>query len=843
MKQRFSKIVLFILITGLITACNSIKNVSEGERLLVKNTIYVDSVRNTSEQIDNLLYQEPNKTMLGLPIRLYIYNLARPNIDSIIDTHLNKTAKHRERLERFLSKKQLSQYINSRKSLNAWLKTTGEAPSIINEPRAIKSVKRLEDYYINNGWFDVSASYDTILKPKQKVEIAYHVNRGTPYKIDSISTKIMSPVVDSIYNQNKRRSFIKKGERYTTDNFKSERDRITSNLRNNGIYQFSQDYVIFQVDTVETNKKMNVEVQIKNYSSSRNADSIQNGPFKVYKIKDVNIYTDNSHESREYSIKDTIKYNGYNLYSVQDKIAYKPKALTDAIFISPGNIFRDIDRTRTYKHLSELKTFRYPDINYIENPDTTLTANIFLTPLKKFNLDYSLEVSQSNIQIIGFTVSSSLLARNIFKGAETLELSGFATIGASDDAADDKDKFFDINELGADLKLTIPRIFFPINTDSLIPKTMSPTTRIGLSIASQTNVGLDKRSFTGSLNYNWRPKRGITQALDLFNAQYVRNLNPDNYFNVYSTSYDTLDDIAHDIDYIPSDEDLSIPDGTNEFIDEVLSDNPPNGISDDDIQTVNNIDERMIRLTENNLIVSSAYSFIKDSRRNPSDEDFFIFRFKLESAGNLLALGSKLSNSQKNEDNQYELFNVAYSQFIKTEFDYTKHWDLGHQNIFAIRAFFGIAIPYGNSNNIPFAKSFFAGGANDNRAWTAYDLGPGSSQSNDDFNEANLKLALNMEHRFNVFEDLYGALFVDVGNIWNVFDNVDDEFATFDNFSSLKDTAIGTGFGLRYDFSFLVFRFDIGFKTYDPSYSEGERWFKDYNFGNAVYNVGINYPF
>lgn len=168
---------------------------------------------------------------------------------------------------------------------------------------------------------------------------------------------------------------------------------------------------------------------------------------------------------------------------------------------------------------------------------------------------------------------------------------------------------------------------------------------------------------------------------------------------------------------------------------------------------------------------------------------------------------------------------------------------MGHKNILAVRSFFGIAIPYGNSPNIPFSKSFFAGGANDNRAWSAYDLGPGSSQNKDDFNEANLKIALNIEHRFNVYEDLYGALFVDMGNIWNVFDNVQDPGATFESIESLKDIAIGSGFGLRYDFSFLVFRFDIGFKTYDPSYSNDERWLNDFNFGNAVYNVGINYPF
>ena len=167
----------------------------------------------------------------------------------------------------------------------------------------------------------------------------------------------------------------------------------------------------------------------------------------------------------------------------------------------------------------------------------------------------------------------------------------------------------------------------------------------------------------------------------------------------------------------------------------------------------------------------------------------------------------------------------------------------GRDNILAIRGYFGIAIPYGNSNSIPFSKSFFAGGPNDNRAWAAYDLGPGSTQSLSEFNEANLKIAASLEQRFNILGRFNGAVFLDAGNIWNVLDNVEDDKATFNNLSSLEDIAIGSGFGLRYDFSFFVLRLDIGFKTYDPSYDLGSRWFNDYNFGKAVYNIGINYPF
>jgi outer membrane protein assembly factor BamA len=216
---------------------------------------------------------------------------------------------------------------------------------------------------------------------------------------------------------------------------------------------------------------------------------------------------------------------------------------------------------------------------------------------------------------------------------------------------------------------------------------------------------------------------------------------------------------------------------------------------------------------------------------------------RLESAGFMLSNLSTILNSKTSADGREELFGVNYSQYIKTEFDYIKYFGLSTKNTLAFRSYFGIAVPYGNAENIPFARSFFAGGPNDNRAWTAYNLGPGSTSSTNEFNEANLKIHLSTEYRFPVTGSFLGAIFIDAGNIWNVLDDIDDPRATFTGIKSLKDIAVGTGFGLRYDFNFFVLRGDIGFKTYDPSQPETNRWFTNYNFANAVYNIGINYPF
>jgi outer membrane protein assembly factor BamA len=841
LKKQLSKILFLVLLAIGLYSCDTVKRVAEDEHLLSKTSVIVNDKKDNTEIINSLLYQKPNRKIAGIPLRLHIYNTARPNRDSLFETWLNKRQKRRARLERRYSIKQVNKLKQSVLGFNNWLKSTGEAPTIVNEDETKRSVKRLKDYYINNGWFNVEADFDIKKNDNKRAEVKYNVETKHPFLIDSISDILKSPVIDSLYQNIKKSAIIKTGEQYRTSNFEEERDRISTSLRNSGLYHFNQDYITFEMDTIGTHKKVNVGINIQD-RAIRTPDSIRREPFEIYKIKDVNIITDYTFDNRNKPFQDSISYGSYKLYSY-DKIRYRPKALTDAIFITPGEVFKDIDRTRTYRYINELRTFKYPNIEYIENPDNTLTDTIRLTPLKKFSLSFNADVSQSDIQTVGFSLNPSLKIRNVFKGAETLEISGIASIGASDDLKEEGDPFFDIIEFGVDVKLTIPRLFSPFYTENIIPKYMSPSTRIGLATTSQKNIGLDKRTFSGNFSYNWLPNPQVTNRLDLFNVQYVRNLNPDNYFGVYNNSFSSLNKIAQDVGYIGSDSDLTIPDGANTFIDYVLNQTTPSEISSSQLETINGIDERQNRLTENNLILSSSFNFTKDQRTNLFDHDFSIFRFKLELAGNLLAGTSKLLGLKKDNDGRYEFLNVAYSQYVKTEFDYIKHWDLGKKNVLATRAFFGIAIPYGNSKSIPFAKSFFGGGPNDNRAWSAYNLGPGSSETTNEFSEANLKLAFSAEQRFNIFGNLNGALFIDAGNIWNVLDNVEDDRATFSGFDSLKDIAVGSGFGLRYDFSFFVFRFDIGFKTYDPSYRDNNRWFNDYNFTNAVYNIGINYPF
>jgi len=841
LKKQLPKILILIIIAAQLISCDAVKRVGEEEHLLTKNTVIINDENDNREAIDRLLIQDPNKKIASIPLQLHVYNSARLHRDSIFDAWVEKKPKRKDRLTNLYSQKQVEQLKESAVGFNKWLKKTGEAPVIVNEEKTKKSAKNLVDYHTNHGWFNAKAQYSITRNDNKRAEIEYTVNTGAPYILDSITTTIKSPAIQSLYTDIKKESLIKQNEQYKTSDFEDERDRISNKLRNAGIYHFNTDYIHFEIDTIGTNKRVNVNLTIQD-RAIRTPDSLEREPFKVFTIQAVNIITDYSFENSSKPFQDSTSYDGYNLYSY-GKMRYRPRTITDAIFIKPGDVFKEINVLRTYRHLKELKVFKYPNIEITEHLDNTLTHTIKLTPLKKFSLGLGADVSQSNIQTIGFSFNPSLQIRNIFRGSETLDITAKAAVGASRDKNNPNDAFFDIIEYGVDLRLTIPRLFSPFYTKHLIPKYMSPKTQIALATTSQTNIGLDKQTFIGALDYNWLPNEELNNRLGLLNIEYVRNLNPDNYFGVYQTSYETLNDIAQDVGYIEPDENLGIPEEANEFIAYALGPPPAPELSEEQLIDVNGIDEQKTRLTEDNLILSSSFSFTKDNRTNLFDEDFSIFRFKFEAAGNLLSAASGLLGLQKDSSGRSTLFNVAYSQYLKTELDYTKHWDLGKKNVIAIRGFFGIAIPYGNSNSIPFAKSFFAGGPNDNRAWSAYSLGPGSSTTRDEFNEANLKIAFSAEQRFNIFGKLNGAFFVDVGNIWNVLDNVTDPNATFTGFDSLKDIAVGSGFGLRYDLSFFVFRFDIGFKTYDPSYQDENRWFNDYNFQNAVYNIGINYPF
>mgnify|MGYP000244341622 FL=1 len=818
MRKSVYKKTFTILIIIFISSCNPTKGIKYNQLLLDNNKVFVNDTVSNDINVLSLIKQNPNSKPIGLgiPLRLYIHNLSK-----------NDTTKDFKKI-----------------SVNKFLNDIGEKPVLVDSLKTINSLKDIQSYYFSKGWFNVGGKFKIKNKSQNKAEVEYLINTKKQFFIDSLSSSISSPILDSIYNNTYPYSYIKINKPFNLNDFSNERERLTALFRNSGVYHFNQDYIEFENDTTDRNNKMNTKLIIQDRIIKNNL-TISQKPFNIYTISDVNVFINKNSDSTK------LIFEGYNFFT-DNLVKVKPTAIINSIDIKPNKIFKEKDLLNTYKYLNELQTFKYPSIEYVEDTSNkSLIANIELIPKDKYALGFDFNISQSNIQSIGLSASTSIFIRNVFKGAETLQISAFGSIGSSKDGSNLNDRFFDINELGADIKILFPRIFSPFNTDELIPRFMSPKTTINLSISAQKNIGLDKQTANGIFSYNWRPRQNRRYNIDLFNVQYVRNLNPSNYFRVYQNSFNRLENIALSFNQTPTNYIFTNAFGENSLIDEYADDTIDFLISNSNFQenysenfkSINGIKQRKERLTQNNLIFSTNFSFTRDSKEDVNDVDFSLFKFKFELAGNLLSSISKAIDINKNDNDKYELFNVEYSQYIKSEIDHIKYWKFKRSNVLAIRSYLGIALPYGNSDYIPFSKSFFAGGANDNRAWTAYNLGPGSSINNNEFNEANLKIALNIEHRFNLFNKFNGAFFIDSGNIWNINDGTNDQKAIFKNFKSLKDLAVGVGFGIRYDLGFFILRTDVGFKAYNPEITDQNRWFQNTNFNTAVYNIGINYPF
>lgn len=852
LKNNVSKLVLITVITSFFLACSLTKRVDDDERLLMENILLVNGKKETNENITQQIYQQPNSNILGYRLRLQMYNMAKVNPDSTYQAWLDRHPKNERFLTNFLSAKQVDRLGTSFfvSGLGRTLKNLGEAPVIYDNERTKKSAIRLKNHYFNQGYFNTKVSYALDSLKTKKITAKYTVNTDKPYYYDSIATIIQSQELDTLFAKNKRAALIKKGDQYNSKKLDEERDRITTYFRNNGAYDFQKTYITYEIDTLQNNYTANIVLNIDN-KNIKEGDTLRAEPFKLYKISQVNVFTSNT-SSTETSITDSVQYKNINIYS-KGPLSYKPKTLKNAIFIDKDGYFSDMRRLITSRSLSNLKVFNYPTIEYI--PDSrdslgkSLIANITLNPKKRFTFNPSIDLNHSNIQDFGIEGNIGFVFRNLFKGAEILDIGFRGNIGSSASKyRNDQNTFFDILEYGADIKLTFPRfLFFSNQIDKIIDRTSFPNTALSIGFFNQQNIGLDKQNLTGVFNYSWSYKRRNTISLDVFNLQFVRNMNPGNYFKVYRSSYNTLNTISDNVttnpSYLDENGNLTIADGgADAFISDVLAGNT--NANANQYNSVRSISERKQRLTENNLILASNIVYTYSNRFNIKDQEFFIFKTKIESAGNLLnAIAKSSTDNYDVTGKKRTVLDVAYSQYFKGELDFIKYFDLGNKNVLALRAFGGIAIPFGNSNYIPFSRSYFAGGSNDNRAWQSYRLGPGRSGGINDFNEANMKLAFNAEYRFNVSGPWNMAIFADAGNIWNTLDNETDERMTFNGLKSLQDIALGTGLGIRYDFSFFVIRCDLGFKTYNPANEKDRQWFKEWNLSKTVLNVGINYPF
>tara|TARA_A100001011_G_scaffold134951_1_gene142293 strand:+ start:16211 stop:18685 length:2475 start_codon:yes stop_codon:yes gene_type:complete len=824
------------VLLGIIVGCSAVRNLPENGILLRKNNVIIDD-KVAVDTVASIVQPKPNNRFLGIPFGLLLYQSGKDSTDIAFENWLAKKPGRKNRMNSIWSEKQVKKMKAYKSGFQAWKRKSGEATVLSDSVSTAINAQKLKAFFSNEGYFNAVVKTDAIIK-NRNATINYNVNTNTPYFVDSIHINIQSPILDSIYQANKANSKLKQGDRFRTKVFVQERNRLSALFRNAGVYPFQLNSIDFsvRVDSTGTDYRLPVQLNIRNFIENQEGNPVPK-EYKISKMNNVAVLLGKAGNVGN-EVYDSIGvYEGMTIFS-QGKMNYSSKLLRESIDFKTNEPYTDTSRSTTLKQLNRLQSFDYPTIRYqyANEDETLLDASIFLMPKKRYSLDFALDVTQSNILKRGIAFSSGLSVLNVFKEAETLELGGRGSFGRSANVA--------IAEYGFDIQLRAPQFLLPFS-NKINKQKLAPLTILRVGVGSQENIGLDKQSFTGSIQYQWNPRENRRWTFSFMDVEFVNNKNKANYFGVYNNAYDELNQIAGITNTNPTyllNEKLIIPQGTESFIGDVLVGNTSILPSDSSYQRVQRIEERRRRLTQNNLIISSGINFFSSSKRGIFDRSFTQFRANLSWSGNLMEGLAKYFD-WKQENGQYLLFEVPFSQFIKFETDFVKHWSVIDNQVVAVRAFAGAAFPYGNADNIPFNRSFFGGGAYDNRAWEVYRLGPGSSDSGNEFNEANFKMSINIEYRFNLIGAFNGALFVDAGNIWNVYDNVNESARRFDGFRDLDELAVGTGFGLRYDFGLFLLRLDMGFKTHNPVLPRGSRWNWNYQLKNANPTLGINYPF
>lgn len=676
---------------------------------------------------------------------------------------------------------------DSTKKRNKLLMQVGEAPVIFDQNMTQASAQQIQKLYQSKGYINATVSSDVKFKNK-KATVTYMVKSNKPYTIRNYKIKIPQQMLKDIAADTSR-ALVKENMLFDTDQLNAERERITKSMRQKGYYNFSKEFVIFAADSNLNAHKIDLTLELREYQK-KSRDSINNLIFKQYKIDKVIFYT-NSDAGLTADIQnlslDTVRYNRFIQISPAKKFITLD-ALMHNTYINPGAFYNDDNVEKTYSALNTLGPVKYTNISFRENQSGELDCYIIIVPSKTISFSTEAEGTFTD-GFWGGGLNLNFANRNAFKGAEQFssQIHGSMEWQAGVWA----------KEVGVKLALKFPKFIFPVGSYEL-KRNLHMNTDLSSNISYMSrpneytvmNVG-------GGVTYNWT-KNNFRHNFDIFNLSYINFLDISSDFR---TAYLNTG-IYNRYNYV------------NHFI---------------------------MRTGYN-----GSYSTFNPNRplRNYSTT-----RYGIETAGNVLYALNNLLKSTPGADGYYSLFGIRYAQYVRTEYNSTYHQIFDKNNRFVYHLGVGLGIPFGNADVIPYERRFFSGGANSVRGWSESSLGPGTYQKDStvrtrDYNQVgDIKLDLNMEYRAKLFWLMEGAAFLDAGNIWTIKDYDEQPGGQFKLDSFLNQIAIAYGAGLRFDFSFFIFRFDVGMKLYDPSLSRVERWRVNPNWTDLAFHVAIGYPF
>lgn len=692
----------------------------------------------------------------------------------------------------------------------------GEPPQILEKALVDKSEEQIKKYLNNRGYYNSEVKGEIIkIKPK-KAKVIYSVTLSEPYRINKIEYDIRDDSIKSIIVKSIDKSLIKPGDIFNIYTLDNERSRIAEELNENGYFTFTKDYISYEVDTALKSRKANIKVLIKNIILQ--PDNPGGKPVevkhKIYYVNNINIYPDFNSVSADTLIYDTLKLKKvrkkhfqtlYYNFLYHPPLKIKPGFVANSVYLENGKKYNLLDAKRTFQKLNELQIYKYVNINFNEvKPDSNLLdpdknyldCNIRLTrsPLHSYSIEGQGTNSGGDLGLGGFL---SYKNKNLFRGGEVFTIRfklalEARQLGIPKELQNSYLYLFNTIEYGIDATLSIPKFLAPIRQERF-SRYFRPTTTVNAGYTFQDQQDYLRIISNTSFGYQWP------------GSQFSKHI------------------------LFPIDINVIKVNTTPEF-DSILA----------------NESERVKNQYTNHLIFAMKYSYIINTQRLGELRNFYYFRGNGEIAGNLLNGIMSLANVPKNDEGYRTMFGLRYSQYVKFDLDFRYYFAKNKYHTLAFRSFFGIAIPYGNSVDVPYEKGFYGGGANGLRAWPLRYLGPGSYTTEGANLErvGDIMIEGNFEFRFGVYKELKGALFCDVGNIWLLKEDPTFPGGKFDINTFIGQLASDVGVGVRLDFSYFVFRFDFAQRVTDPALPSGKRFvIGSYKWFNPYMNLGIGYPF
>ena len=456
-----------------------------------------------------------------------------------------------------------------------------------------------------------------------------------------------------------------------------------------------------------------------------------------------------------------------------DRIHLRKQVLLNATAIKAGRPYDASALQRTYNNFARLQAVKYTNIKFAEVPDTNLLdCHIQISTNKPSTISFQPE-GTNTAGDLGAAASITYTNRNLFHGSEQLSIEFRGAYEAITGLEGYQDQNY--TEFSVETKLVFPRFLAPFLSKSF-RRRQTASSEWAVSWNFQNRPEFHRRVFSSAWRYRWsEPKHHLNYRFDLLDLNYV-------YMPWISSTFKR--------DYLDNAENRNA----------------------------------ILRYNYEDIFIMKAGFTVSYT------DGVDAVRANFESAGNLLNGVSKGFGFKTNSQGQHTLFNIAYAQYVKLDFDYTHLFLFDKRNALALHAGLGVAYPYGNSTVLPFEKRYFSGGATSVRGWSVRELGPGKFKGTDgriDFinQTGDVKLDLNAEYRSSLFWKLQGALFIDAGNIWTLRNYAEQPGGQFKFTEFYKQIAASYGMGLRLNFDYFILRFDMGMKAINPAYeSEKEHW-------------------